>query len=92
MGKPVMTLTTQAAPGVKIALWENTNGLAATISKSYKTKDGEWKDSTSFFAQDLAALSVLIPRAVAAIDKAKKQQQPERREEQQKFEDTDIPF
>lgn len=53
------------------AIWEKDGRFAATIKKRYKTKDGEYKDTTSFAADDCAIVSVLAAQAAQYMSLAK---------------------
>jgi len=61
--KPVITFDTYP---ISVAVWENAPGkgprYTITHSRSYK-KDDEWKDSSSYTAADLPALSKLLDMA-----------------------------
>lgn len=51
---------------IRAAIWENEtdNGVRhnVTISRLYKTDDGEWKDSTSFGREDLLLVAKVMDR------------------------------
>ena len=63
---------TYARKGLKVAIWENEhetdNGIvtrhSVSINKRYHdAKNGEWKDSNSFFPDDLLQLRELLRKA-----------------------------
>jgi len=65
MTKPVKKFS---AGAVQVAVWENegkegTNYYSVSMSKRYKDKNDEWKDSSSLKQTDL-------PKAVLALNKA----------------------
>ncbi|WDQ17036.1 hypothetical protein [Rhodopirellula sp. P2] len=51
---------------IRAAIWENEtdNGVRhnVTISRLYRTDDGEWKDSTSFGREDLLLVGKVMDR------------------------------
>jgi len=65
MVKPVKKFS---AGGIQVAVWENegkegTSYYSVSMSKRYKDKNEEWKDSSSLKQTDL-------PKAVLALNKA----------------------
>jgi len=64
------------ARGLRLAIWQNEVGRdggtvlrhSVTINKRYlDPQDGKWKDSTSFFADDLPRLRLLLDKAYEYI-------------------------
>lgn len=72
--RPLHNLRTKAAPGLSIAVWAHGDKVSATISKRYKDKAGEWVEGKTFFPSDLAALQILISRALEAMDEVPREQ------------------
>jgi len=66
MSKPVKEFKSGA---VKLCFWENTNPetkkrfISVSMSKSYKDKEGNWKDSDNFSEYDLGDLVLVCSRA-----------------------------
>ena len=64
--KPVKTFR---AGGVEASVWENEapegGGTRRSVSvrKRYRDKQGNWKDSTTFFANDLPCLALVAQKA-----------------------------
>lgn len=79
-----------------LALWANfkDNRVNYSIKKTYKDGEGKYKDTNVLFVEDLAALQVLIPRAVAWGDAAKDSKRSEQKgsEPPKTYEDDDVPF
>jgi hypothetical protein len=59
--------------GIKLTIWPTSNnGYSCTIVKSYKPKDStEWKESKSFFPEELEQLQQLIADARAWMSEQK---------------------
>ena len=73
--------------GVEIAVWSGKFGPGFTIQKSYKDKaSGEYKNTSSLNADDLAILAQLISIAVsdAVLNKEPAKEGA--------FNDSDVPF
>ena len=49
--------------GVELVQWDNDGKPSFTVTKSYKDKSGEWKNTNSLFLEDLAILSELVTTA-----------------------------
>lgn len=70
--KPVKRFKSSVSYGLSIAVWQNENGATFSIQKTYKDKNsGEYKESKSLFANDLAAIALLAPEAIAYADSLK---------------------
>jgi hypothetical protein len=58
--------------GLQVAIWDNAkDGVARdniTIQKTYKNKDGEWKESKSFNKGEVEKLIGLLQQAVAKMN------------------------
>ena len=90
---PIKKFKTGISYGVDVAVWEHSGNYTVSIQKRYKDKrTGEYKVSTSYFPQDLAAIQQLLPQAIAFIDAEKNKEQGERKPQQQELTDDDIPF
>ncbi len=63
MSKPVNKFRLK---GVEIVQWDNDGKPSFTVSKSYKDKSGEWKNTTSLYLEDLANLSAVATLALVA--------------------------
>lgn len=63
MSKPVNKFRLK---GVEIVQWDNDGKPSFTVSKSYKTQAGEWKNTNSLYVEDLAALSAVATLALVA--------------------------
>lgn len=75
--KPVAKFSSVVAPGLDVAMWQSEKGgFTFTIQKRYKDAAGEWKDSKSLFAQDLAGLQQILGKAIAEADKRRASRQP----------------
>jgi hypothetical protein len=63
MNKPVETFKNK---GLKVAVWPTRNGgYSYSINKSYKDKQtGEWKETKSFFKEEVEALIDLLKQAM----------------------------
>lgn len=68
MPAPLKTFRSTIAPGVQISVWNGEKGSNFSIKKSYKNKEGQWIDSTTFYPADLAALGQCINQALAFAD------------------------
>jgi len=67
--RPIRKFKTGLSFGVAVSVWKNDKGHSVTITKSYKDKQtGEWKESSGYFREDLAAIALLMPQAIAFID------------------------
>lgn len=61
---------------VRISLWENRveqDGMAvarhsATLNKRYRDKEGQWRDTTTLFADDLLRVAMLAQQAAVWMD------------------------
>lgn len=52
------------ANGVEVSIWNNDMGVSsASVSKRYKDKDGQYKSSTVWRAEDLLVLSEFAKQA-----------------------------
>lgn len=75
---PIATLRDGA---IKAAIWRNEteNGARYSVefSRSYKTAEGEWRDSHSFSNSDLLRLSLLATRAYTEAAAYREQDQVE---------------
>ena len=64
-------VTEYKSGGLKVAVWlnqsERGNFHSVTIVRSYRTAQGEWKDTGIINAQDLPALSKLLEMAYSWI-------------------------
>lgn len=73
MSKPILTVTSKAARGMQVAIWEQTspNGLnySLKVSKSYKNTSGDWKTTEYFNLGDAAGLSYLLQLALIKCEK-----------------------
>lgn len=91
--------------GIDVAVWEGNTGAQYTIRKSYKDKQTEqWKESKTFFSNDLQILQELIREALAhggtvdsSVDASNGVKEDERDYVKEKFQkpdfnDDDIPF
>lgn len=51
--------------GIEVAMWEGSTGPRFSIQKRYKDKaSGEWKESKSFFKEELSTLRTLLDDAI----------------------------
>lgn len=95
--KPIANVKSR---GLEVTMWPaGDKGVNVTIRKRYKDKDGNWKDGTSFFAEELPLLAALLMKVFSStvhLDLANKPQvsapaQPSQ-PVPQSFETDDIPF
>lgn len=69
MSKPVKTIR---LGGVQASIWQDDEGrVSASYNKSYKTKEGEWKNTTYFNAEDTALLIAVAHKAISIIGQLK---------------------
>ncbi len=67
--RPTKVFKSGLSIGLQIAAWENDKGVSYTIQKRFKDKDsGEYKETKSLYAADLAALALLAPAAIQYAD------------------------
>lgn len=50
--------------GASISIWKNEKGLSATVEKTYKDKNGDFKSTKTFFERDLENLALILPEAL----------------------------
>jgi hypothetical protein len=75
--KPVAKFQSVVAPGLDVAMWQSEKGgFTFTIQKRYKNAAGEWTDSKSLFAQDLAGLQQILGKAIEEADRRRASRQP----------------
>jgi hypothetical protein len=76
--KPAHTIRGRAGAGLKLTIWKHESGdkgpwFTATPTRSYKTQDGQWKDSTSFNDSDFLELAEMFREARAFVLKEQAQ-------------------
>lgn len=59
--KPIMNFSKS---GISIAAWTGTKSNTFSIKKKYRTQTGEWKETNSYFVDDLQTLYFLIMEAI----------------------------
>lgn len=71
--QPTKKFRTGVALGVQLSCWVDSNGNSSfQIRKTYKDKEtNEWKQTSSLYPSDLAALAILAPQAIAYADEQK---------------------
>lgn len=63
---------------VQLSIWQNEYGYTYTFQKSYKGKDGQWKNVTSFTDADLLDIAFLAQHIKSkVIDAPKKKTEPQ---------------
>jgi hypothetical protein len=68
--RPVKTIK---LGGIQAAIWEKDGRFSTTFKRTYKTKEGEWKDTTYFAPEDCAIVSVVAAQAAQYMTTAKDQ-------------------
>jgi hypothetical protein len=71
--QPIRKMKSGAAPGLEIAIWEQstTFGLSYSVkvSKNYKDSKGDWKNTDYFNQRDLPGLMYLLQGALLECEK-----------------------
>jgi hypothetical protein len=93
MSKPINTIR---IGGIECAIWENEGRFSATFKRRYKDKNGEYKDTTFFSAEDCALVSAVASKAAIVMSEAwQSNKQPSTKVVQSVTQDTsddDAPF
>ena len=53
--------------GIEASVWEHDKGYSVTLRKSYKTDDGSYKETNTYFMDDLPRLGLVAAEAYRFI-------------------------
>ena len=81
---------------IEVAIWqhEGENGpyFTTSVQRSYKNKQGEWQQTTSFRRQDLLVLSHLLGKAYDTIEELEDAARSRQRSVSRPVPDSECPY